>query len=90
MTDLSNENVIHIRKDNIEYLQFRKLLEYPEIKHIYSLGINRDYRTSKANKEPLSIEKYKDAIDNYKELCNQIDDSYLNVVKADQTHSDNI
>ena len=90
MTDLSNENVIHIRKDNIEYLQFRKLLEYPEIKHIYSLGINRDYRTSKANKEPLSIEKYKEAIDNYKELCNQIDDSYLNVVKADQIHSDNI
>lgn len=90
MTDLSNENVIHIRKDNIEYLQFRKLLEYPEIKHIYSLGIDRDYRTSEANKEPLSTQKYKEAIDNYKELCNQIDDSYLNVVKADQTHSDNI
>lgn len=90
MTDLSNENVIHIRKDNIEYLQFRKLLEYPEIKHIYSLGIDRDYRTSEANKEPLSTQKYKEAIDNYKKLCNQINDSYLNVVKADQTHSDNI
>ena len=26
--DLSNENVIHIKKEGIEYLRFRKLLEY--------------------------------------------------------------
>ena len=28
MKDLSNENVIHVKKNGVEYLQFRKLLEY--------------------------------------------------------------
>ena len=26
--DLSNENVIHVKENGIEYLQFRKLLEH--------------------------------------------------------------
>ena len=50
--DLSNENVIHVKNNGIEYLQFRKLLSYPDIKHIYSLG-KQDYRTAKPNKEPF-------------------------------------
>ena len=29
--DLSNENVIHVKKGNVEYLQFRRLLEYKDI-----------------------------------------------------------
>ena len=52
--DLSNENVIHVKKDGVEYLQFRKLLEYKDIlKHAYSLGINTNFRTARANKEKL-------------------------------------
>jgi len=31
MKDLSNENVIHVKKNGVEYLQFRKLLEYSDI-----------------------------------------------------------
>ena len=31
MKDLSNENVIHVKKNGVEYLQFRKLLEYVRI-----------------------------------------------------------
>ncbi len=88
--DLSNENVIHIKKENIEYLQFKKLLEYPEIKHLYSLGITRDYRTAKANNEKIDIQKYNQAIQNYKDLCNEINEPYTKVIKANQTHSDNI
>ena len=88
--DLSNENVIHIKKDNIEYLQFRKLLEYPEIKHAYSLGINRDYRTAKADKKALDIEKHNQAIENYKDLCNAISTNSNNLVKANQEHTDRV
>ena len=29
--DLSNDNVIHVKKGQVEYLQFRKLLEYKDI-----------------------------------------------------------
>ena len=31
MKNLSNENVIHVIKNDIQYLQFRKLLEYDNI-----------------------------------------------------------
>ena len=40
--DLSNENVIHVEKEGIQYLQFRKLLKYSDIiTHGYSLGIEK-------------------------------------------------
>ena len=29
--DLSNENVIHVKKNGIQFLQFRRLLEYQDI-----------------------------------------------------------
>ena len=52
--DLSNDNVIHVKKGQVEYLQFRKLLEYKDIvTHAYTLGKNVNFRTAKANKEPF-------------------------------------
>ena len=37
MKDLSNENVVHIKDGDIEYLQFRKLLEYKDrVTHCYT------------------------------------------------------
>ena len=37
MKDLSNENVIHVKKDGLEYIQFKILLEYKNIKHCFTL-----------------------------------------------------
>ena len=88
--DLSNENVIHIKNKGMEYLQFRKLLEYPEIKHLYTLGLEKDYRTVKANREPLDKDKYKQAIKNYEELCEKINESNIEIIQAGQTHSDHV
>ena len=31
MKDLSNKNIIHVKNGDVEYIQFRKLLEYKEI-----------------------------------------------------------
>ena len=39
--DLSNENVVHIKNNGIEYIQFRKLLEYKD-------KINQNIKTRKA------------------------------------------
>ena len=49
MEDLSNNTMIHVKKGDIEYLQFRKLLEYNnKISHCYTLkGNNQDYRDIK-------------------------------------------
>lgn len=91
MKDLSNENVIHIIKDGVEYLQFRKLLEYDNIiTHAYSLGTDLNFRTAKINKEALPQNEYNKAIDSYKKICNSLGTDYKNIVKTNQEHTENI
>ena len=59
MRDLSNREVVHIKDEDIEYLQFRKLLEYKDkINHAYTLGVNWNFRTSKIGKNVISDEEY--------------------------------
>lgn len=89
--DLSNENVIHIHKDGIEYLQFRKLLEYKDImNHAYSIGLDRNYRTGKANKEKLDEKTYQKAMQDYRDLCYAIDSKWEHLVKTNQAHTDEV
>ena len=92
MKDLSNKNVVHIKKDGIEYLQFRKLLEYSDlVKHAYALGIDKNYRTARAqNAEPLSEKEYSKAIKCYRELSDAILIDYKNIAKPNQNHTKNI
>ena len=88
--DLSNENIIHIKKDNIEYIQFRKLLEYSDVlTHAYSIGLDVNFRTKTVNLELSEYEK-KIAEDSYQKLCNSVFCDYINLVKPRQFHTDNI
>jgi len=81
MKDLSNENVIHVKHENLEYLQFKKLLEYQDrIVHAYTLGIERSYRGTKKSQKDK----------NYKELCDKIGANYENVVYSNQLHTDRV
>ena len=78
--DLSNKNVIHIKKEGIEYLQFRKLLDYSNIiTHAYVLGLDKNFGDINKN-------IYMD----YKILCDALDINYNNIVKTNQTHTDNV
>lgn len=87
--DLSNENIVHIKTKNNEYIQFKRLLEYKDIlTHAYSLGTNLNFRTSTINKEKLPVKEYNHAINSYKLLCNSIDCDYKNLVKTNQEHTD--
>lgn len=89
--DLSNENVVHIKKEKQEYLQFRKLLEYKDIiTHAYSLGIDKNFRTAKVGGANLEKEEYDKALEDYKELCESIGCDYKNLVKTNQSHTDNV
>lgn len=89
--DLSNENVVHIKKNGIEYLQFRKLLEYKDIiNHAYSLGIDKNYRTAKANKQRLDDKTYQKAIEDYTALCYTINTKPEHLVKTNQEHTDEV
>lgn len=89
--DLSNENVIHVKKNGMEYLQFRRLLEYKNIvNHAYSLGKEVDYRTAKPNKVQLPAEKFQKNCNDYKNLCNAMEEDYINLVKCNQEHTKNV
>ena len=88
--DLSNENVVHIKKDGIEFLQFRKLLEYKEIRHAYTLGLDKNFRTAKANMVKLDEKEYEKAIADYKNICKEIGNCYKNLVKTNQNHTNEV
>ena len=91
MKDLSNENVIHIVKDGIQYLQFRKLLEYEHIiTHAYSLGIDANFGTAKPDKQKISKEEYEKSAKSYKNICEKLNINYLDVVKTNQEHTNNV
>lgn len=84
MKNLSNENVIHVKKDGFEYLQFKKLLEYEnKIKHLYSIGLDENFRTS----DKTNLDK---ALEGYEKVIKELGGSIENVVKANQTHSKNV
>lgn len=85
MTDLSNENIIHVNKNGLEYIQFKKLLEYSDIlTHCFTLkpldfGDNSNYE----NKKDVVTK-------NYKLICNELEVNHENVIRPYQTHTSNI
>ena len=88
---LNNNTVNHIKAENIDYLQFRKLQRYNNvISHGYSVGIDKNFRTFRSNREPLSNNEYKNSMNNYKQFCKQIGADYKNIIKANQAHTDNV
>lgn len=90
MKDLSNENIIHVKKDGIEYIQFKKLLEYQDkIVHGYSVGIEKSYRVVVKEGETIE-EKTAQTQENYKKLCNSIGADYEKLVYSNQVHTDTI
>lgn len=82
MIDLTNNNIIHIKKNNIEYIQFKKLLEYKNIlKHAICF-------------KPLNFtmnETEKDIVEeSYTKICKELEISSENIIDKNQTHSDNV
>ena len=78
MKDLSNENIIHVKSNGIEYIQFKRLLEYKDkIAHAYTIGLEKNYRRSQAG-------------ENYIKLCNAIGADYQKLVYSNQLHTDKV
>lgn len=89
--DLSNKNVIHVKNNGIEYLQFRKLLEYSEdLVHAYTLGTDISYRTLTPKNEELPTEEFKRNLQNYKKICKELGVDYINLIRPNQFHTDEI
>lgn len=85
MIDLSNENIIHKKEGNIEYIQFRKLLEYEKyVTHCFTIkpldfGTNDNFYN---NKEKIE--------NDYKIISEIIGFDEKNIVRPRQTHTNNV
>ena len=66
MKDLSNKNILHVRDNNIEYLQFKRLLQYKDtICHAYALGLNVGFKTTTIDQKPAPMERMELAKQSY-------------------------
>lgn len=83
MLNLSNENIIQQKKNGIEYLQFKKLLQYPELVHCYTLKAN-DF-------DVAGNDTYKDKIDmvhqNYEKLADTLEIQKETIIRPYQNHT---
>lgn len=84
MKDLSNENIIHVKNDNIEYIQFRKLLNYKNITHCFTLK-PLDFAGFDNYQERKSM-----VDDSYKRICNELKINYNELCRPKQTHTDSV
>lgn len=81
--DLTNSIIIHQNINGTEFIQFRKLLEFPNLKHCYTLrknGINIQ----------IKDEDNTDLINSYKKVANALEVDWKHIVKPHQTHTDRI
>lgn len=81
MIDLSDKEIVHMKKDGVEYIQFRKLLQYPEIQHCYTIKNGLDFKI---------VEDGESLQENYKKICKSLELNSKNIVKPHQTHTDRV
>lgn len=75
---MENTEVTHIKKNNIEYLQFNKLLKYKEkVQHCFTLK-NLDFKRDENLQE------------NYKKIMTALEIEDFKIVRPIQEHTDNI
>ena len=77
-----NEKLICVEEKDVQYIQFKKLLEYPEIKHCYTLRKNLNFPPIYKNEQLLK--------QSYKKICSCLDLDYTKIVKPHQTHTTNV
>lgn len=84
MKDLSNENIIHVKKDGLEYIQFKRLLEYENIGHCFTLK-PLDFASN------ATYEIKRDEVEkNLKVLGKEFKFDINNICRPKQTHTDRI
>ena len=76
--NLSNEKMVHVKSDGIEYLQFKRLLEFDNLVHGYTLSVYDANFKSDSDKLDDSINKIAKALNINKN----------NIVKPLQKHTD--
>lgn len=93
MSDFTNNTILHIKnKNGIEYLQFKKLNEYPEIVHGFFLrhgGVSTGVYNS-LNTRLAGMDKKDNVFTNYEMICNALNIDSKRLCKAKQAHTNNV
>ena len=81
--NLTNNIIIHKNIKGIEFIQFRKLLEYPNLKHCYTMRKNNiNVQTKNGDKTELLY--------SYKKVAEALEIDWKTIVKPYQTHTDRV
>lgn len=82
---LENEVVRHVVTESVEYLQFKRLLAYPEIKHAYILKANDlNFRVGKGLHRIEAVKQ------NLKTVAEAIEIPYESIVRPDFDHTNHV
>ena len=83
MKDLTNGVIVHKDVNGVQYIQFKKLLEYPEIQHCFTLrheGLN--FKKYDDENSPLEL--------SYEKISEVFNWKPSQIVKPHQTHTDRV
>ena len=82
MENLSNENIVHVKDNGVEYIQFRKLLEYKNIlTHAYTLKTNLNFG---GNGEYVENRERTKA--STEKICKVLNIEYNNIIRPFEMH----
>jgi len=82
---IDKEEIIFGEKNGIKYLQFKKLLKYPEIQHLYILkSKDMNFRLG-TNKRRI-----KEVTENIKKVCNEFEIPLDSIIRPDYNHTNNV
>jgi len=84
MKDLSNENIIHVKKEELEYIQFKRLLKYKNLQHCFTLK-TLDYAGNSTYEEKK--EKVQKCL---KLLSKEFGFNIKDICRPKQTHTDRV
>lgn len=84
MKELWGSNLIYNNQNGIEYIQFKRLLEYPELTHCYTLRSGDKLNFPPIYKNESILKK------SYKLICDCLKLEPSNIMKPHQTHTNNV
>ena len=80
-----SEKIKHMMSNDFEYIQFKKLLEYPELTHAYIFKSNE--MNFRCGKDFRNIEMVKT---NLKKVTEELNLNYENIIRPDYEHTNNV
>ena len=87
MKDLTNDIIVHKNINGTEFIQFKRLIEFPNLKHCYTLRKNGINVQVKDGDKTELLESYKKVVDS---LHKDKTFTISNIVKPHQTHTDKV